>query len=411
MDEIFDLIDKEEKRQRGQIHLIPSENVQSEAVRRAVGSVLANKYAEGYAGRRYYQGNGVVDEIENLAIEKGKKLLGVPFVNVQPYSGSPANVAVLMALVNPGDKICGLKLSGGGHLTHGHPNITFSGKYYASVQYDVEKDGRIDYEKLAELVEKEKPKLIWAGTTAYPFRLDWEKFRKVADLVGAYLVADISHIVGLVVGGVHESPVEWADVITSTTHKSLRGPRGAFIAVTKRGLEKDNELDKKIDRAVFPGIQGGPHINSIAGMAVAFEEASSPEFRQYAKQIVVNAKALAESLRNEGFKVYGTENHLMVVEIGSHREDEKTVGDGKPMAVALEKVGIIVNANTVPHDKAGPFRPSGIRIGTPWETTRGMKEEDMRQIAKWIARVRDNLGNDNELKRITGEVEEYLNGF
>jgi len=264
---------------------------------------------------------------------------------------------------------------------------------------------------LAELVEKEKPKLIWSGTTAYPFRLDWEKFRKVADLVGAYLVADISHIVGLVVGGAHPSPVEWADVITSTTHKSLRGPRGAFIAVTKRGLEKDNELDKKIDRAVFPGIQGGPHINSIAGMAVAFEEASSPEFRQYAKQIVVNAKALAESLRNEGFKVYGTENHLMVVEIGSHREDEKTVGDGKPMAVALEKVGIIVNANTVPHDKAGPFRPSGIRIGTPWETTRGMKEEDMRQIAKWIARVRDNLGNDNELKRITGEVEEYLNGF
>ncbi len=411
MDKVFELITREGLRQKSQIHLIPSENIASEAVRKAVGSVLANKYAEGYAGRRYYQGNSVVDEIENLAIERGKKLLGVPHINVQPYSGSPANAAVLMALVEPGDKICGLKLSGGGHLTHGHPNITFSGKYYTSVQYDVEEDGRIDYEKLGKLVKTEKPKLIWAGTTAYPFILDWERFRKVADLVGAWLVADISHIVGLVVGAIHESPVQWADVITSTTHKTLRGPRGAFIAVTEKGLQRDIDLAKKIDRAVFPGIQGGPHINSIGGMAIAFEQANSFEFREYAKQIVVNAKALADSLRNEGFKVFGTENHLMVVEIGNHEEDGKIVGDGKAMAVALEKAGIIVNANTVPHDKAGPFRPSGIRIGTPWETTRGMKEEDMKKIAKWISEVRKNMDNQERLEEIEGEVLEYLNKF
>lgn len=398
MEKIFELIKKEEERQKSQIHLIPSENFASEEVKRAVGSVLANKYAEGYAGRRYYQGNGVVDEIENLAIERGKKFLGVPHMNVQPYSGSPANSAVLMALVEPGDKICGLKLSGGGHLTHGHPNITFSGKYFESVQYDAEEDGKIDYDKLEQLVLTERPKLIWAGTTAYPFILDWEKFAKIADSVGAWLVADISHIVGLVVGGVHPSPVAFAHVITSTTHKSLRGPRAAFIAVTQKGRDKDLELAKKIDRAVFPGMQGGPHMNSIAGMAVAFEEASKPEFKQYAKQIVLNSKALADGLRQKGFKVFGTDNHLMVVEIG----------DGKAMAVALEKAGIIVNANTIPHDPAGPFRPSGIRIGTPAETTRGMKEEDMVKIANWIAQVRDNMENEDMLKEIREEVKEYL---
>jgi len=411
MDKVFELIKKEEDRQKSQIHLIPSENFASVEVRRAVGSVLANKYAEGYAGRRYYQGNGVVDKIENLAIERGKKLLGVPHINVQPYSGSPANAAVLMALMAPGEKICGLKLSGGGHLTHGHPNITFSGKYFKSVQYDVEEDGRIDYNKLDQLVERERPKLIWAGTTAYPFILDWGKFAKIADSVSAWLVADISHIVGLVVGGVHPSPVSFAHVITSTTHKSLRGPRAAFIAVTQKGRDKDLELAKKIDRAVFPGMQGGPHMNTIAGMAVAFEEASKPEFKQYAKQIVENAKALASALREHGFKVFGTENHLMVVEIGNHMEEEKTVGEGKKMAVVLEKAGIIVNANTIPHDPAGPFRPSGIRIGTPVETTRGMKEGDMKKIASWIAEVRDNIENETRFEEITGEVKEYIKGF
>jgi len=297
MNKVFELIQKEEKRQKEQIHLIPSENFASEDVKKAVGSVLTNKYAEGYSGRRYYQGNIVVDEIENLAMERGKKLLGVPHINVQPYSGSPANAAVLMALVELGDKICGLKLSGGGHLTHGHPKITFSGKYFSSVQYDVESDGHINYDKLAQLVLEEKPKLIWAGTTAYPFIIDWEKFSKIADSVNAWLVADISHIVGLVVGGVHPTPVSFVHVITSTTHKSLRGPRGAVIAVTDKGLSKDAELAKKIDRAVFPGMQGGPHENIVAGMAVAFEEASQPEFLVYAKQIVINAKVLAQALR------------------------------------------------------------------------------------------------------------------
>jgi len=401
MDKVFELIEKEEKRQKSQIHLIPSENFASEDVKKAVGSVLTNKYAEGYAGRRYYQGNSVVDEIENLAIETGKKLLGVPHINVQPYSGSPANSAVLMALVEPRDKICGLKLSGGGHLTHGHPNITFSGKYFESVQYDVEEDGRIDYDKLRQMVLVERPKLIWAGTTAYPFILEWDKFAKIAESVDAWLVADISHIVGLVIGGIHPSPVSFAHVITSTTHKSLRGPRGAFIAVSQKGLNKDADLAKKIDRAVFPGMQGGPHENTIAGMAVAFSEASKLEFKDYARQIVENAKALASALREGGFKVFGTENHLMVVEIG----------DGKAMAVALEKAGIIVNANTIPHDPAGPFRPSGIRIGTPAETTRGMKEEDMIKIANWIAEVRDNTENEAKLGEMAGEVKEYLEKF
>jgi len=401
MDKVFELIEKEEKRQKSQIHLIPSENFASEDVKKAVGSVLTNKYAEGYAGRRYYQGNSVVDEIENLAIETGKKLLGVPHINVQPYSGSPANSAVLMALVEPRDKICGLKLSGGGHLTHGHPNITFSGKYFESVQYDVEEDGRIDYDKLRQMVLVERPKLIWAGTTAYPFILEWDKFAKIAESVDAWLVADISHIVGLVIGGIHPSPVPFAHVITSTTHKSLRGPRGAFIAVSQKGLNKDADLAKKIDRAVFPGMQGGPHENTIAGMAVAFSEASKPEFKDYARQIVENAKALASALREGGFKVFGTENHLMVVEIG----------DGKAMAVALEKAGIIVNANTIPHDRSGPFRPSGIRIGTPAETTRGMKEEDMVKIASWIAEVRDNIEDEVRLGQVGKEVKGYLEKF
>lgn len=382
-DKIVDLIKKEEKQQSELVYLIPSENFASEAVRQAVGSVLANKYAEGYPGRRYYQGNEIVDEIENLAIERGKKLLGVEHLNVQPYSGSPANAAVLMAMVEPGDKIGGMKLSAGGHLTHGHPKITFSGKYYNSIQYDVLPDGRIDYEALAGLVKQEKPKLIWAGTTAYPFILDWKKFSEIANSVGAWLVADISHIAGLVVGGVHPSPVEHVDVITSTTHKSLRGPRGAVIGVTKKGLQKDPELAKKIDRAVFPGLQGGPHMNTIAGMAVTFEEAGRIEFADYAKQIVINAEALAESIREEGVKVFGTENHLMVVEVGFER--------GKDVAVALEKEGIIVNANTIPHDKAGPFRPSGIRVGTPAMTTRGWKEGEFVEVGKRIAKAIKSL--------------------
>jgi glycine hydroxymethyltransferase len=264
MDQIFSLIDQETKRQRTQVQLIPSENFISEDVKKALGSDLSNKYAEGYPGMRYYQGNKIIDEIEQLAIDRGKKLFGVEYLNVQPYSGSPANSAVLMALLNPGDKICGLKLSAGGHLTHGHPEITFSGKFFESVQYTVDENGKINYDELAYLVKKEQPKLLFAGTTAYPWILDWEKFREIADLVGAYLVADISHIAGLVVGGVHPSPMPYADVFTSTTHKTLRGPRGAIIGTNNL------ELAKKINKSVFPGMQGGPHLNDCRD-AIAFE--------------------------------------------------------------------------------------------------------------------------------------------
>jgi glycine hydroxymethyltransferase len=284
-----------------------------------------------------------------------------------------------MALLERGDKICGLKLSAGGHLTHGHPNITFSGKFFESVQYDVEEDGRIDYDKLEELILAEKPKMIMAGTTAYPYILDFKRFGEIADKVGAWLVADISHIAGLVVGGVHPSPNEYVHIVTSTTHKSLRGPRGAVIGITKKGIEKDIDLIKKIDRAVFPGMQGGPHENQIAALAVAFGECDTPEFKDYADQIVKNAKALAESLRKNGLKVFGTENHLMVVEVGFEK--------GKEAAVKLEENGIVVNANTIPHDTASPFKPSGIRIGTPAMTTKGWKEKEFEELGAKMAGI------------------------
>lgn len=379
MDKIFNLIKQEERYQNSTIRLIPSENFTSEAVKKCLASDLTNKYAEGYPGKRYYQGNKIVDEIENLAIERGKKIFAVEHLNVQPYSGSPANSAVLMALLEPGDKICGMKLSAGGHLTHGHPKITFSGKYFESVQYDVNEEGRINYEELANFVKKEKPKLIFAGTTAYPWILDWKKFGEIADSVGAWLVADISHIAGLIVGEVHPSPVDYVHIITSTTHKSLRGPRGAIIGVTKKGIEKDIDLVKKIDRAVFPGLQGGPHMNNIAAMAVAFEEANGEEFRKYAQQIIVNAKALAETLKSKGLKIFGTENHLMVVDCG--------MGRGKEVAIKLEENGIIVNANTIPHDEAGPLKPSGIRLGTPAMTTKGYVERDFEALGVKIAEL------------------------
>lgn len=379
-DVVFDLIKKEEKQQKELVYLIPSENFISENVKKALGSGLSNKYAEGYVGKRYYQGNKIIDEIEQLAIDRGKKLFGVEYLNVQSYSGSPANAAVLMALVNSGETICGLKLSAGGHLTHGHPDITFSGKFFKSVQYDVDEEGRIDYNKLYQLVDQSRPKLIFAGTTAYPWVIDWKKFREIADSVGAYLVADISHIAGLIVSGVHPDPVPFVDVITSTTHKTLRGPRGAIIGTTKIGLANAaakgfGELNKKIDKAVFPGLQGGPHMNTIAAMAVAFEEDSQPGFKIYAKQVINNAQALKKGLGN--LNIFGTENHLMVVDVGLEK--------GKEVAVKLEENGIIVNANTIPHDKGSPFRPSGIRIGTPAMTTRGWKEKDFEKIGREIA--------------------------
>lgn len=383
MDKIFNLIDKEERRQFTGIQLIPSENIVSGAVLEAVGSCLTNKYAEGYVGKRYYQGNRFVDEIEQLAIDRAKELFGFEAVNVQAYSGSPANSAILFALLEKGDKICGLRLSAGGHLTHGHPKITFSGKYFNSVQYDVEKDGRIDYKKLAKLVKEEKPKLIFAGTTAYPFELDFKEFGKIADSVGAWLVADISHIAGLVATGEHMSPVEYVDVVMTTTHKTLRGPRGAIIGVTKKGLTRDGDLAKKIDKAVFPGLQGGPHMNNIAGIAVALGEAMTVDYINYARQVKLNAKVLADTLRNKGYRVFGTENHLMVVDVGKEK--------GKEVAVALEEEGIYCNANTIPYDEGSPLKPSGIRLGSPCETTKGKKEEDFIWIAEKIDKVLQGL--------------------
>ncbi len=421
---IKDLVAKEEERQRTTLMLIPSENYCSQAVREAVGSVFSNKYSEGYPGKRYYEGNEVVDELERYVQNLAKKLFGVPYANVQPYSGSPANSAVEMALLEPGETLMGLKLSGGGHLTHGHPKITFSGKFFKSVQYGVDKEGRVDFEKLRELALKEKPKLIIAGTTSYPWILEWQKFREIADEVGAYLMADISHIAGLVVGGAHPSPMPYADVVTTTTHKTLRGPRGAMIMVTERGLERDAELGEKIDRAVFPGLQGGPHNQVTAGIGVALEEAGKPEFKNYARQIVENAKSLARFLRKRGIKVWGTENHLMLLDFSEW-------GGGAQVVYAMSLAGMVANKNTVPHEKHSPFYPSGVRIGTPGATTLGMGEREMELIAEWIGRVlkvakewplpsakgerkefmrkfREEMKRKEELKKVREEVEEWM---
>ncbi len=368
------LIKLEEKRQAGTLMLIPSENYASSAIRKAQSSMLNNKYSEGYPGKRYYQGNRYIDEIENIAIERAKKIFNIQYVNVQCYSGSPANAAAIMAMAEPGEKIMGLKLSGGGHLTHGHPKITFSGKFFESVQYDVNEEGLIDYGEVERLAKLEKPKLMVIGTTAYPRILDFKRFFEIAKKTGALVLADISHIAGLVVGGVHPSPVGYADVIMTTTHKTLRGPRGAML------MTNNPELAKKIDRAVFPGLQGGPHNATTAGIAIALAEAGSLKFEKYAWQIVKNAKVLSEELIKLGFKLTtgGTDNHLMVINVGA---------DAKQFAYDLEKAGIVVNYNSVPHDTNPPASPSGIRLGTPAVTTRGMKEPEMRLIAGWIADV------------------------
>lgn len=388
--EIQNLISQEAQRQAETLMLIPSENYASKSVREAVGSVLANKYSEGYAGRRYYEGNEIVDQVELLAIDRAKKLFGVPFANVQPYSGSPANSEILFALAEPGSTVMGLALSSGGHLTHGHPRVTFSGKYYNSVQFGLTQDARVDYEQMRSLAMEHKPKVIFLGTTAYSFILDWKQAREIADSVGAYLVADISHITGLIVAGVHPSPVPFAHVIMSTTHKTLRGPRGAIILVTNEGLKKDPDLAKKIDSAVMPGMQGGPHNNTTAGIAVALAEASQLEFIEYGKQVVQNARALSNSLQGKGIQIVGggTENHLMVMDFS-----RDSVGKGTLVAMALAVAGIVTNRNTVPNDPS-PFYPSGVRIGTPAVTTRGMGEHEMDKIAEWVAEVVDIIKDD-----------------
>lgn len=405
--QIFKLIQAEEKRQKEGLVLIPSENYASLAVREASGSVLTNKYSEGYPGKRYYSGNQFIDEVEILAQERAKKLFNVPHTNVQPYSGSPANQAVYLALCQPGETIMGMVLTEGGHLTHGH-KVNFSGKLYRAVQYGVNpKTGLIDYKKVAELARQEKPKIIWTGATAYPRLFDWKKFGEIADEVGAYHAADIAHYAGLIVAGAYPSPVPYAHIITTTTHKTLRGPRGAMIMVTKKGLEKDPDLAQKIDRAVFPGLQGGPHDQTTAAIAVCLKEASLPSFKKYAWQIIKNAQVLAEELAKSGFDLVsgGTDSHLILIDLTNKGVTGRQAQD------ALEQTGIYVNKNTIPGETRSPFNPSGIRLGTPAVTTRGMKEAEMRRIAQWILEVISNIGNPKVIARVGLKVRQFAQKF
>lgn len=377
--QIYDLIKLEEKRQKNVLEMIPSENYASQAVMEALGSVLTNKYSEGYPKRRYYQGNAVADEVESLAQDRAKKLFGVPYVNVQPLSGSPANTAVYFAALTPGDTLMGLKLAFGGHLTHGLP-LNISGTFYKAVQYELNKEGLLDYAAIEKLAIKAKPKLIICGFTAYPRIIDFAKFAKIADKVGALLMADISHITGLIVAGVHPSPVPYVDIITTTTHKTLRGPRGALIMVTEKGLKKNPDLPNKIDSAIIPGLQGGPHDNQTAAIAVALKEANSASFKKYGEQIVKNSKVLAAELTNYGFDLVsgGSDNHLILIDLRNKKVN------GAVAALALERAGIVLNKNGVPFDTLSPFYPAGIRLGTPAITTRGMKEKEMKKVAQWI---------------------------
>ena len=398
---IFKLIGREEKRQRDDINLIPSENYTSKSVREALGSVLTNKYSEGYPYKRYYAGNQFIDEVETIAIERAKKLFRVNFANVQGYSGSPANQAIYLALANPGDVVMGLALPHGGHLTHGW-SVNFSAKYYRSVQYTVDYETeRIDFENLRFLAKKHRPKLIWVGATAYPRIFEWEKFKSIAEEVGSYLIADIAHIAGLIIAGVHPSPVGFADVIVTTTHKTLRGPRGAII------MSDDEEVAEKVNKAVFPGLQGGPHDNTTAAIAVALKEASTKEFKQYGQQVVKNAKALAAHLLQEGFRLVsgGTDNHMIVLDFGEKGPTGKQVQD------SLSNSGIIVNRNTVPRETRKPFVTSGVRIGTPAVTTRGMKEAEMKIIGSLVANLIKNLGDPRVEKKEKLKVLELTAGF
>lgn len=397
---IAKLIEQENERQEETLMMIPSENIASEAVQEAVGSRLGNKYAEGYPYKRYYQGQSLVDQIETIAKERAEKLFGVPHANVQPYSGSPANMAVLLGLVEPHETILGLALSSGGHLTHGAA-ASQSGKLFNAVNYGVTKGGFIDYDAVEELAKKHKPKLIIAGTTAYPRIINWKRFGEIATKVGAYLLTDVSHIAGLIVGGAYPSPVPYCDVVMTTTHKSLRGPRGAMILITKKGLKKDPELADKIDKAVFPGLQGGPHMNAIAGIAVALKEASSPQFKTYAKQIVNNARALAEVLDKKGHHLVsgGTDSHLILMDL---RNIDIL---GTTAAIALEEAGIVANKNSVPFDTNPPFYPSGLRLGTPGITSRGMKEKEARLIGEWMDLVLKDLSQTKKKLKYTTENE------
>ncbi len=377
------LIKLEAKRQAETLQMIPSENYASREVRGAMGSCFSNKYAEGYPGKRYYQGNVVVDELERLCQDRAKKLFGVPYVNVQPLSGAPANLAIIKALrESENDILLSQILSMGGHLSMGQ-KVSVTRNVMKAVHYGLTAEGEIDWQQLEKLAIEHQPKIIWAGGTAYTRIFQWKKYADIADKVGAYFVADVSHIGGLIAGGAHPSPVPYAHLVMTTTHKTLRGPRGAMIMVTQKGIDRDPELAAKIDKAVFPGVQGGPHMETVAAIAVALEEADTPEFKEYSGQIVKNAKALAHELSTMNYQLIGggTENHMIWIDLTN-----KNI-DGWAAAWALEYAGIIANRQTVPDEKKSPYYPSGLRLGTPAITTRGMKEGQMRQIAEWIDEV------------------------
>jgi glycine hydroxymethyltransferase len=400
--EVAELIDSEAERQFAKVRLIPSENYVSAAVLEASGTVLTNKYSEGYPGRRYYEGQQFIDPIETLAMRRAEALFGVDHANVQPYSGSPANLAVYLAFVSPGETVMGMALPMGGHLTHGW-GVSATGKWFRAVQYGVRADtGRVDLDQVRDLALAERPKLIFCGGTAIPRTIDFPAFAEIAAEAGAVLVADIAHIAGLVAGGAHPSPVGYAPVITTTTHKTLRGPRGAMIMTTA-------EYASQVDKAVFPGLQGGPHNHTTAAIAVALREAAEPGFRDYAHQVVANAKALAAALLDRGYALVsgGTDNHLILIDLTPQGIA------GKPAAKALDRAGIEVNYNTVPFDPRRPFDPSGIRIGTPAITTRGLGEPHMAQVAAWMDEAITAAAKDDEaaIERIAGEVRELLAGF
>ncbi len=398
--EIASMIEAEERRERDKIRLIPSENYVSHAVLAATGSVLTNKYSEGYAGKRYYEGQQLIDPIETIAIERAKSLFGAEHANVQPYSGSPCNLAVYLAFLQPGDTVMGMSLPSGGHLTHGW-NVSITGKWFRSVQYGVRRDtGIIDYDEVRDLARKERPKLIWAGGTAVPRIIDFEAFASIAKEVGAIFAADAAHIAGLIAGGVHPSPVPFADVMTTTTHKTLRGPRGALLV-------SRSEHAQVLDKAVFPGLQGGPHNHTTAAIAVALHEAAQPSFSDYARQIVANAKALATALNDRGFDLIsgGTDNHLILIDLTN-----KNV-PGKVAAKALDRAGIELNYNAVPFDPRKPFDPSGIRLGTPAVTSRGMREPEMVSIAAWIDKVVGAVDDDGLAESVAGEIREVCAKF
>ena len=397
------LIQKESKRQLEGLELIASENYVSESVLQCMGSILTNKYSEGYSGKRYYKGNEYIDDIENEAIQRAKDLFHAEHVNVQPYSGSPANLAVHFAFLKPGDRTLGMSLDSGGHLTHGF-KVSISGSYFNSRNYGVNEEGYIDYDEVLKIAKEHKPKLIWTGFSAYSRIVDWKQFREIADEVDAYFVADIAHVAGLIATGDYPSPVEYADVVTTTTHKTLRGPRGAMIMCKEQYAEI-------IDKAVFPGLQGGPHNHITAAIAVALKEASTKEFKKYSQQVIKNAKILAKELSRKGYRIVsgGTDNHLFLVDLMS----SKGLGDigGEEASVVLEKANITVNKNTIPNDSRKPWDPSGIRIGTPALTTRGMKEKEMIEVAKYMDDVLKNKDDEVYLKRKREDIKDFTSTF